>query len=111
MGGEGADRGRDGRVASLTQMDMNLSKLRETLKTGEPGVLQFMGFQRVGHVLATEQSHESCQSNKNDKMMKMINEYRMDDTRNLYLMIPKEIIRLGNNHQWLVKPFRTAGTR
>ena len=30
-------------------MDMSLSKLRETLRTEEPGVLQFMGLQRVRH--------------------------------------------------------------
>ena len=33
-------------------MNMNLSKLWET---GEPGVLQSMGSQRVGHDLVTEQ--------------------------------------------------------
>ena len=30
-------------------MDMSLSKLREMVKTGEPGVLQCMGSERVGH--------------------------------------------------------------
>ena len=35
-------------------MDMNLSNLRETVKDGEPGLLQSMGSQRVGHDLATE---------------------------------------------------------
>ena len=30
-------------------MDMNLSKLRELVMTGRPGVLRFMGSQRVGH--------------------------------------------------------------
>ena len=30
-------------------MDMSLSKLREIGRTGKPGVLQFMGLQRVGH--------------------------------------------------------------
>ena len=30
-------------------MDMSLSKLRELVMTGRPGVLQFMGSQRVGH--------------------------------------------------------------
>ena len=40
-------------------MDMNLNKLREIVKDtpGKPGVLQFMGSQRVGHDLATEQQH------------------------------------------------------
>ena len=40
-------------------MDMSLSKFQETMKTGKPGVLQFMGSQRVGRVLATEQHHSS----------------------------------------------------
>ena len=36
-------------------MDMSLSKLQEIVKEGKPGVLQFMGSQRVGHDLVTEQ--------------------------------------------------------
>ena len=36
----------DGIIGS---MDMSLSKLRETVKDREPGVLQSMGSQRVGH--------------------------------------------------------------
>ena len=35
-------------------MDMNLSKLRELVMTGRPGVLQSMGSQRVGHDWAAE---------------------------------------------------------
>ena len=35
-------------------MDMNLSKLQETVKDRKPGVLQSMGSQKVGHNLATE---------------------------------------------------------
>ena len=42
-------------------MDMSLSKLRETVKTGKPGVLQSMGLHGVGHVLATEQQHRSTE--------------------------------------------------
>ena len=34
---------------------MSFSKLWETVKDGEPGVLQSMGTQRVGHDLVTEQ--------------------------------------------------------
>ena len=30
-------------------MDMSLSKLQELVKDGGPGVLRFMGSQRVGH--------------------------------------------------------------
>ena len=35
-------------------MDMSLSELRELVMVGRPGVLRFMGLQRVGHDLATE---------------------------------------------------------
>ena len=38
-------------------MDISLSKLREIVKTGKPGMLQSMGLQRIGHDLATEQQH------------------------------------------------------
>ena len=36
-------------------MDKSLSKLRETVRDGEPGVLQSMGSQCVGHDWTTEQ--------------------------------------------------------
>ena len=36
-------------------VDMNLGKLRET---GRPGMLQFVGPQRVGHDGETEQQHQ-----------------------------------------------------
>ena len=36
-------------------MDMNLSKIYETVKDRESGMLQFMGLQSVGRDLATEQ--------------------------------------------------------
>ena len=36
-------------------MDISLSKLQEIVKDRKPGVLQFMGSQRVGHELSTEQ--------------------------------------------------------
>ena len=38
-------------------MDMSLSKLGETVKDRKPGMLQFMGSQRVGYDLVSEQQH------------------------------------------------------
>ena len=39
-------------------MDMNLGKLQRWWGTGRPGVLQYMGSQRVGHDWATEQQQQ-----------------------------------------------------
>ena len=36
-------------------MHMSLSELRELVMDRKPGILQSMGFQRVGHDLMTEQ--------------------------------------------------------
>ena len=41
-------------------MDMSLSKLRETLRTEEPGMLQSMGSSRVGDDLATGQEQPNA---------------------------------------------------
>ena len=45
-------------------MDMSLSKLWEIVEvwTGRPVVLRFMGLQRVGHNIVTEQPHLWLQS-------------------------------------------------
>ena len=41
----------------LNLMDMNLSKLQETMRTEEPGVLQSKGLQRVGCDSGAEHTH------------------------------------------------------
>ena len=52
-GGEGDDRGRDDWMASLTRTWVWVNS-GSWWWTGRPGVLQFMGFQRVRHDLETE---------------------------------------------------------
>jgi len=54
IGGEGDDRGWDGWMASLTQWTWVWVNSRSWWWTGRPGVLQFMGSQRVGHDWVTE---------------------------------------------------------
>ena len=53
-GGEGDDRGWDGWMASLTGWTWVWVNSRSWWWTGRPGVLWFMGSQRVGHDWATE---------------------------------------------------------
>ena len=55
-GGEGDDRGWDGWMASPTQWTW-VSKLQSWWWTGTPGVLHFLGSQRVGHNWETELKH------------------------------------------------------
>ena len=53
-GGEGDDRGWDGWTASPTQQTWVWVDSRNWWWTGRPGMLWFMGLQRVGHDWATE---------------------------------------------------------
>ena len=53
-GGEGDDRGWDGWMASPTQWTWVWVNSRSWWCTGRPGMLWFMGLQRVGHNWATE---------------------------------------------------------
>ena len=53
-GGKGDDRGWDGWMASLTRWTWVWVNSRSRWWTGRPGVLRFMGSQRVGHDWATE---------------------------------------------------------
>ena len=53
-GGEGGDRGWDGWMASLTRWTWVWVNWGSWWWTGRPGVLRFMGSQRVGHDWVTE---------------------------------------------------------
>ena len=59
-GGEGDDRGWDGWMASLTQWTWVWVNSVSWWWTGRPGVLQFMGLQRVRHDWATELNWTEC---------------------------------------------------
>ena len=54
VGGEGDDRGWDGWMASSTWWTLVRVDSRSWWWTGKPGVLQFMGSQRVGHDWVTD---------------------------------------------------------
>ena len=59
-GGEGGDRGWDGWMESLTQWTWVWVNSRSWWWTDRPGVLPFMGLQRVGHDWATELTDGNC---------------------------------------------------
>ena len=59
-GGEGDDRGWDGWMASLTQWTWVWVNSRNWWWTGRPGVLRFMGSQRVGQDWVTELNRTEC---------------------------------------------------
>ena len=61
-GGEGEDRGWDGRMASLTQWTWVSVNSGSWWWTGRPGVLRFMGSQRVRHDWATDLIWSEVQS-------------------------------------------------
>ena len=54
VGGEGDERGWNGRIVSPIQRTWVWVSSGSWWWTGKPGVLQFMGLQRVGHNWATE---------------------------------------------------------
>ena len=67
-GGEGDDRGWDGWMASLTQWIWVWIDSGSWWWTGRPGLLQFMGLQRVGHDWATELNWNSVVMKKGSYM-------------------------------------------
>ena len=63
-GGEGDDRGWDGWMASLTRWTWFWVNSGSCWWTGRPGMLQFMGSQRVGHNWVTELNWNQLYSDK-----------------------------------------------
>ena len=83
-GGEEDDRGWDGWMASLTRWTWVWINSRSWWWTGRPGVLQFMGSQRVGHDWATELNHWYVE------FKKCINEFTYKtDTQTTNILLPK----------------------
>ena len=75
-GREGDDRGWDGWMASLTRWTWVWVNSGSWWWTGRPGVLQFMGLQRVGHDWATELNWTEVQNLKKMTQMKLQNRNR-----------------------------------
>ena len=70
-GGEGDDWGRDGWMVSTTQQTWVWASSGRWWRTGEPGVLQSVGSQGVGHKWATEQQQSSKVDLKSSSLKKL----------------------------------------
>ena len=73
--GEGDDRGWDGCMASLTRWTWIWVNSGSWFWTGRPGVLRFMGLQRVGHDWATELTWTECNQPWQDTFFKFEKTY------------------------------------
>ena len=82
-GGDGNNRGWDGWMASPTWWTWVWVNSRTWWWTGRPGVLQFMGSQRVGHDWATE-----------------LNICIMSSSINHYILCPEMGQKLENSHRF-----------
>ena len=67
-GGEGADSGWDGWMASLTRWTWVWASSGSWWQAGKPGVLQSMGSQRVGHDWAAELNYVRLQHHRRRKI-------------------------------------------
>ena len=79
--GEGDDRGWDGWMASLTQWTWVWMNSRSWWWTWRPGVLRFMGSQRVGHDWATDliwSVSESSTSKYPELIIALLGDYLLD---------------------------------
>ena len=63
--GKGGDRGWNGWIVSQTQKTWGWANSRRWRGRGKPGMLQFMGWQRVKHNLATKQQSGHRQGDRN----------------------------------------------
>ena len=86
-GGEEDDGGWDGWMASLTQWTWVWVESGSWWWTGRPGVLQFMGSQRVGHDWGTELNllSELCLSSPSHKERKRVNWNREHRNRSQWI--------------------------
>ena len=93
VGGEGVDRGWDGWMASSTQWTRVWVSPGSWWWTGRPGMLQSMGFQRVGHDWATELIHNVRSTQVHQLPNKSLSTSLF---RHLYSSFPKDWSPCGN---------------
>ena len=84
-GGEGDDRGWDGWMASPTQWTWVWINFGSWWWRGKPGVLQFMGLQRVGRDWATELNWTERHSTGNCTRYFVINYWEKNLKKNIYM--------------------------
>ena len=109
-GGEGDDRGWDGWMASLTQWTWVWVNSRSWWWTGRPGVLWFMGSQRVGHDWVTELNctcilHEGTEGFRDESNMALASQNHQTGPSiplECLLLVPIEARAAGLQNNWNV---------
>ena len=99
-GGEGDNRGWDGWMASLTRWTWVWVDSGSWWWTRRPGVLRFMGSQRVGHNWATELSWtqpESFSKEWNTNFMNMLSEICQIQRSHIVWLLLSEILRISKS--------------
>jgi len=101
-GGKGDDRGWDGWMASLTQWTWVWVNSGKWWWTGRPGVLWFMGWQRVGHDWATELNwtDKAYHETSSIRSCSMISVLWLCPTRDLESKINKKLITDLYHNPW-----------
>ena len=101
-GGEGDDRGWDGWMASLTRWTWVWMKSGSWWWTGKPGMLRFIGSQRVGHDWATE---------LNWIMLNEISQIEMTSTIWLHLYVESEKNKTNKHNKIETGSYRQVTNR
>ena len=109
-GGEGDDRGWDGWMASPTRWTWVWVNSGSWWWTGRPGVLWFMGSQRVGHDWATELNWDMGRGNKGDISWILLG-YKTEDPENPLLFINGPNPEINTWSDLSVRTFTWSGMR
>ena len=99
MGGEGNDRGWDGWMASPTQWAWVWVNPGSWWWTGKPGLLWFMGSQRVGHDWVTELNWSKISENKEGRV----------EIKCVGLALSGWLLGFALHCAWKVEPFKNKG--
>ena len=110
-GGEGDDRGWDGWMASPTRSAWVWVNSWSWWLTGRPGVLQFMGLQRVGHYWSTELNWLLTKLSNLDLVLQSIYGSRVRSSHYHFQIPLVELCCLHNTNFYLIRGPSSQGKK